>query len=104
MNSVILNNKSLKYQRFASSGCKYIGTRLLGRFAPIYLNCEHVLFVYILKQRRKKFCRFKKKLRIFKNFNFFTKSKTFKTHFLKIVIIHKPTNKQTNPQTSQIYM
>ena len=37
-------------------------TRLLGRFALIfYLNCEHVLFVYILKQRRKKFCGFKKK-------------------------------------------
>ena len=36
-------------------------TRLLGRFAPIfYLNCEHDLFVYILKQRRKKFCGFKK--------------------------------------------
>ena len=28
-------------------------TRLLGRFAPIfYLNCEHVLFVYILKQKQ----------------------------------------------------
>ena len=38
---------------------KYIYTRLLGRFAPIlYLNCEHILFVYILKQRRKKFCGF----------------------------------------------
>jgi len=37
-------------------------TRLLGRFALIfYLNCEHVLFVYILKQRRKKFCGFLKK-------------------------------------------
>ena len=31
---------------------KIFVTRLLGRFAPIfYLNCEHVLFVYILKQR-----------------------------------------------------
>ena len=30
-------------------------TRLLGRFAPIfYLNCEHVVFVYILKQKLKK--------------------------------------------------
>jgi len=37
-------------------------TRLLGRFAPIfYLNCEHVIFVYISKQRRKKFCGFLKK-------------------------------------------
>ena len=35
---------------------KFTNTRLLGRFAPIfYLNCEHVLFVNILKQRRKKF-------------------------------------------------
>jgi len=31
-------------------------SRLLGRFAPIfYLNREHVLFVYILKQRRTNF-------------------------------------------------
>ena len=84
-------------------------TRLLGRFALIfYLNCEHVLL--------------KKKSRIFKNLNFFTKLKTFKTHFF-IFIIHKPslwsrdvpqqiwarsvqpfwrlldTNKQTNKQT-----
>jgi len=30
-------------------------------FAPIfYLNCEHVLFVSILKQRRKKICGFLK--------------------------------------------
>jgi len=37
-------------------------TRLLGRFTPIfYLNCEHVLFVYILKQRRKNFADLKKK-------------------------------------------
>ena len=37
-------------------------SRLLGRFAPIfYLNCERVLFDYILKQRRRKFCEFYKK-------------------------------------------
>ena len=54
---------------------KSIYTRLIGRFAPIfYLNCEHVLFVYILKQRIK---------------NFFLKLKTFKTHFFLFVIIHK---------------
>ena len=30
-------------------------TRLLGRFALIfYFNCEHVLFVYILKQKQNK--------------------------------------------------
>ena len=40
----------------------YIYTRLLGRFAPIfYLNCEHVLFVYVLKQRKKIFADFIKK-------------------------------------------
>jgi len=54
-------------------------TRLLGRFSPIfYLNCEHVLFVYILKQRRRKFCGFKRK---FQELKFFTKLKTFKTLF-----------------------
>jgi len=37
------------------------------------------------------FCRFKKEnSRIFKNLNLFAKLKTFKTHFLKIFIIHKP--------------
>ena len=53
----------------------YIYTRLLGRFAPIfYLNCENVLFVYILKQTRKKFSGFlKKNSRIFKDLNFVTK-------------------------------
>ena len=46
-----------------------------------YLNCEHVLLVYILKQRRKKFCGFKKKFADFQEFKLFTKLKTFKTHF-----------------------
>ena len=41
------------WQPFNPLKSKYC--RLLGSFAPIfYLNCEHVLFVYILKQRRKK--------------------------------------------------
>ena len=32
----------------------YIDTKLLGRFAPIfYFNCQHFLFVYILKQQQK---------------------------------------------------
>ena len=40
-------------------------------FISLNLNCEHVLFVYILKQRRKKFRRFLEKYsRIFKNLNF----------------------------------
>ena len=65
----------------------FLNTRLLGRFTHIsYLNCDHVCFVYILKQRRKQFCGFKKNSRIFKNLNFFfTKLKTFKTHFLKFL-------------------
>ena len=33
---------------------KFKSTRLLERFAPIfYLSCEHVLYVYILKQNKK---------------------------------------------------
>jgi len=50
----------------------YIYTRLLGRFAPnFYLNCEHVIFVYILKQRIKTFCGFLKRIRGFSRINFF---------------------------------
>ena len=118
------------YQKFKA--LRTLLSRLLGRFAPIfYLNCEHVLSVYILKQRRKKFCGFKKKKnsRIFKNLNLFTKLKTLKTHFLKFlsfinlpcghVMSHKKfgpdrfsrfdvywvqTDKQTDRQTSQIYI
>ena len=47
-----------------------------------YLTCEHVLFVYILKQR-KKFRGFKKQFANLKNLNFFTKLKTFERHFFK---------------------
>ena len=37
----------------------FINTRLLERFASIfYLNCEHVLFVYILKQKKTNFADF----------------------------------------------
>ena len=106
----------------------FIFTRLLGRFAPIfYLNCEHVLFVYILKQRRKKFRRFVQiNSRIFKIFKNYTKIKTFKHKFLKFlsfinlpwayVMSHKKfgpyrfsrfdvywiqTNKQTDRQTDR---
>ena len=40
----------------------FYSKRLLGRFAPsFHLNSEHVLFVYILKQRRIFFGGFKKK-------------------------------------------
>ena len=114
------------YSRQPFSPCtRYIWyiyyTRLLGRFALIfYFNCEHVLFVYIVKQN-KKICGFQQKISwIFKKFwrsnfdggNFF------------ILLIHKPslgsregphkvwawsvepfwrlldTNKQTDTQTS----
>jgi len=50
----------------------FLFIRLLGRFAPIfYLTCEHILFVYILKQRRKKCCGFKKKIADFQELIFF---------------------------------
>ena len=43
-------------------------TRLLRRFAAIfYFNCEHALFVYILKQRKKNFADFIKKIVDFQN-------------------------------------
>ena len=63
-------SKNTMYSRYISSTLineliaelsKILTTRLLGRFAPIfYLNCEHVLFVYILKQRRNNFADLKK--------------------------------------------
>ena len=57
--AVLINNQFFKLEM-------YFITRLLGRFAPIFhLNCEHVLFVYILKQRRKKCCGCLKKIRGF---------------------------------------
>ena len=44
--------------------------------SPIfYLNCEHILFVYILKQSRKKF------REDFQEFKIFYKKKTFKHNF-----------------------
>ena len=52
-----------------------------------YLNCEHVLFVYILKQRKKNFADFIKKNRGFSKI--FTKIKSFKHNFFKILINHK---------------
>ena len=68
---------------FSPAGNEIFITRLLGRFAPIfYLNCEHVLFVYILKQSKKKISRiFKKKFADFKDLKFFTKIKNFFTQF-----------------------
>ena len=66
------------------SPTKLLITRILGRFALIfYLNCDHVLFVYILKQRRKNFADFQE-------LNFFTKLKTFKTLFLFLSFITLP--------------
>ena len=41
-------------------------TRLLGRFAPIfYFNCEHFLFVYIVKQKQKNSVDLLIKIRVF---------------------------------------
>ena len=57
-------------------------SRPFSRLLGFYLNCEHVLFVNILKQRRKKCCGFFKKIRGFSGITiFFTKLKTFQTHF-----------------------
>ena len=88
MNDANFKNLCLKVFHF----CKILKTRLLGRFAPIfYLNCEHALFVYISKQRRKKHFRILKKNRGFSRIKFFfTKLKTFKTRFFLNFIIHKP--------------
>ena len=45
---------------------KYIITRLTGRFAPIfYINCEHFLVVYFVKQKQKDFRGLFKKFRGF---------------------------------------
>ena len=80
-----------------------IYTRLLGRFAPIFdLNCEHILFVYILKQKQKKVHKFHKKIGGFWKFignrilfaDFIKKIHGFsKLNFFyknKILIIHYP--------------
>jgi len=62
-------------------------TRLLGRFAPIfYFNCEHFLFIYIAKQKRKKFCRFKKMV----DFKNLMKFEFCWMQIFENSIIHKP--------------
>ena len=80
-----INNRNEEEDNRPHSNSFLLNTRLLGRSAPIfYLNCEHVLFVYILKQRKTNFADFQE-------FKFFYKLKTFKTHFLNFFfIIHKP--------------
>ena len=87
-------------------------TRLLGRFAPIfYLNCVHVLFVYILKQSRKKFRGFLNT--IFLKFLSFVNlpcghvmshKKFGPDRFSRFDVYWMQTNRQTNRQTRQIYM
>ena len=58
------------------------------RFAPILqFNCEHVLFVYILKQNKKQLVDFNKK---FRGFSEFSKIKFCWRQIFKILIIHKP--------------
>ena len=67
---IYIFSKILKNQKFMA--LRALFSRLLGRFAPIfYLNCEYVIFVYILKQRRKNIEDLKKNSRIFKNLIFF---------------------------------
>jgi len=78
-------------------------TRNSRRFAPIfYLNCEHVLFVYILKQRRKK-------IADFQEFKFFTKLKTLKANFLRCLSFinlpcgHMMSHKNLGPIGSAVF-
>ena len=73
-----------KYTQFKNRiSLLFYHTRLLGRFAPIfYFICEHVLFMYIVKQKLKKFRGFKK--RHFVNFKNFQKSNFVRGTFLKI--------------------
>ena len=66
-------------------------TRLLGRFAPIfYFNCEHVLFVYIVKQNKKSSRILTKKKWIFKIFKKLMKIEFWWRQIIEILIIHKP--------------
>ena len=67
---------------------QYYNTRLLGRFAPIfYLNCEHILFVYILKQKQNK--TFADFIIFFRAFSKYCKNKNFKAQILEDLIFHK---------------
>ena len=62
-------------------------TRRLGRFVPIfYFNCEHFLFIYIAKQKRKKFCGFKKMV----DFKNLMKFEFCWMQIFENSIIHKP--------------
>ena len=50
-----------------------------------------MFFLFTFKKKEEKnFADFMKKIADFQEFDFFTKLKTFKTHFLKVFIIHKP--------------
>ena len=65
-----------------------IYTRLLGRLAPIFhSNCEHFLFVYIVKRNKKKFADFIKKIVDFQNS---IKIQFCWRLFFEILIIHNP--------------
>ena len=72
-------------------------TRLLGRFAPLfYFNCDHVLFVNIVKQKNpKNFADFIKNLVDFQNFQ---KSTFVSGKFLKIRLsfMNIPWGRQTS--------
>ena len=70
--------------------CPISEIRLFGRFAPIfYFNCEHVLFVYIVKQKQTK--NFKDFIKnIFVDFLNFQISNFVIGKFFENSIIHKP--------------
>ena len=74
-------------------------TRLLGLFAPIfYLNCEHVLFVYILKQKQtKKFVDFIRKPSLGSR----DVPQKIWARSVQPFIGHKQTNIKTNKQTDR---
>ena len=70
---------------------KYTYARLLGRCAPIfYFNCDNVLFVYIVKQNKKKSRISSKHFMDFQNFNSLMKLKFWWRQIFEILIIHKP--------------
>ena len=57
--AILAENISTKHANYHRQISK---TRLLGRFAPIfYLNCENILFVYMLKQNKQQICGFHEK-------------------------------------------
>ena len=81
-----------------------IYTRLLGRFAPIfYFNCEHILFVYIVKQKQTKILRII--LKKFRGLSKFSNIEFWWTQIFENSIIQKPFlgSRETDRHTKCIY-